>query len=226
MTRTYCFNGLLLLVFALLAGGMVASHGSTTLTESWTVNAAVPDNDPAGLSNTQILTTTIASIESVTVSIVLSSSFAMWNGDYYAYLVHDTGFAVLMNRVGRTATDPDGYGDAGFNVTFDDLATNDIHLYQDVTNPAGGVLTGTWQSDGRNVDPFFAIDTTPRTANLSSFDGLDANGAWTLFVADLAAGGEANLVSWSLTVTGQIPEPSRVLLLFAAFASAVLRRRR
>ena len=24
-----------------------------------------------------------------------------WNGDLYAYLVHNSGFAVLLNRVGR-----------------------------------------------------------------------------------------------------------------------------
>lgn len=214
-----------ILLFGLLTSATV-SHGSITLTEGWLVNLDVPDNDPAGVSDTRILTTSILSIESVTVSIVLSSTFAMWNGDFYAYLVHDTGFAVLLNRVGRTATDPDGYGDAGFNVTFSDLAPNDIHGYQSTTNPAGGVLTGTWQPDGRNMDPYLAIDATPRSATLSSFDGLDANGAWTLFVADVAAGGEARLASWSLTVTGQIPEPSRTMLIAVALACVLLGRGR
>ena len=41
-----------------------------------------------------------------------------YNGDLFAYLVHDTNFCVLLNRVGRSAANADGYPDSGFNITF------------------------------------------------------------------------------------------------------------
>ena len=48
--------------------------------------------------------------------------------------------------------------------------------------PAGTPLTGTWQPDGRITDPDLVDIADPRTAMLGSFQGLDASGAWTLFV--------------------------------------------
>ena len=69
----------------------------------------------------------------------------------------------------------------------------------------GGVLTGTFQPDARNVSPFSVLDTSPWTAFLSSFDGLDPNGTWTLFIADVSPVGIGTLDSWSLTVDGTGP---------------------
>src|SRR5262249_22736292 len=43
-------------------------------------------------------------------------------------------------------------------------------------------------------------DTSSRNAFLSSFSGLNPNGDWTLFVADLSGGGEHVLESWSLEI--------------------------
>ena len=139
-------------------------------------------------------------------------------------LQHSSGFSVLLNRPGRSTGNPFGYADSGFTVTLDDAAANgDIHDYQNVTVPgAGSPLTGTWQPDARNVDPADAMDTTSRTAYLSSFDGLDANGDWTLFLADIEYGAASTLDSWSLEVTGLevIPEPTNVALaIFGSLAA-------
>jgi len=90
----------------------------------------------------------------------------------------------------------------------------------------GGCITATWPPDARNVDPDFVLDTDPRTAFLSSFNGLAADGNWTLFMADMSAGDESTLTGWGLTITGSVPEPSRVLLLMLGLASSLLRRRR
>jgi len=120
---------------------------------------------------------------------------------------------VLINRTGVTSANSFGYSDAGFNVTFDDSAANNIHLYQTISNPGGGVLTGTWQPDGENIDPQSpAADfpTTPTTP-LASFDGSNPNGTWTLFLSDVSAGNQSTVVSWGLNITAT-PEPSTLAL--------------
>jgi subtilisin-like proprotein convertase family protein len=151
-----------------------------------------------------------------------------YNGDLYAYLVGPAGgFAVLLNRVGRTsAGDISTYSDAGFDVTLSDSAANgDIHLYQNVFNPEGGVLTGTWEPDARNVDPTIVTDQSPRTADLSSFEDLDPNGTWSITLYDLVqSGNPSTLVSWGLDVTS-IPEPTTVSLGMLGVVVAVFGRR-
>lgn len=49
-------------------------------------------------------------------------------------------------------------------------------------------MTGTWQPDGRTNSPGSVLDSQPPDAFLSSFNGLDPNGDWTLFVADVSGG--------------------------------------
>src|SRR6201999_1706051 len=106
-----------------------------------------------------------------------------YNGDIYAYLVGSTGgFAVLLNRTGVGGGNNFGYGDAGFNITLDDNAANgNIHYYQNILNPNGGILTGAWAPDGENTDPNGSgVGSAPATALLSSFEGLNPNQTWQL----------------------------------------------
>jgi PEP-CTERM motif-containing protein len=139
-----------------------------------------------------------------------------FNGDYYAYLVHNGGFAVLLNRAGRTSGNHFGYSDSGLNVTFSDGSPSDIHTYQNVTPPASP-LTGMWAPDGRNVDPASVLDTDPRTALLGSFNGQDPSGQWTVFISDVADGAQGSLVNWGLVITA-VPEPSSAMLIFLGLA--------
>ncbi len=113
---------------------------------------AIADGNASGVSDQRTLSSAITAIGSLTVSLDLSGEF---NGDLYAYLRHDSGFSVLLNRAGRTEGDPAGYSDSGFTITLSDSALNgDIHNYRAVLTPAAGSpLTGAWQPDGRNVDP-------------------------------------------------------------------------
>ncbi|MBS0658395.1 MAG: PEP-CTERM sorting domain-containing protein [Verrucomicrobia bacterium] len=201
-------------------------HAQTIENYTFTLNSTIPDNDPTGLADLRSITSAIGSITDLKVTLNIAGGF---NGDYYVYLTHGTGFAVLLNRVGSTTGNPFGYTDSGLsNVTFTGSALVDIHQYQGTQNPLGGALSGgNWQVDGRNVDPAGALDTDPRTAFLSSFNGLDANGGWTLFVADVAGVGQGTLVSWSLQITG-VPEPGTWLagtLAGTALALARWRRR-
>jgi subtilisin-like proprotein convertase family protein len=196
-----------------------------SISEQFFVNQAIPDGSYIGLTDTQLVSTDIIAINEITVSIDILDGF---NGDLYAYLSFDGDFAVLLNRSGRTLTNPFGYADEGYNVTFDDAAPNgDIHLYQFTLDPAFSPLTGTWQPSGRDIDPDDAFDTTPRTAWLSSFHGLDPNGNWSLFIADMETGGAATLESWTINITGVIPEPSAFALLAGMLGlSWVMLRRR
>jgi subtilisin-like proprotein convertase family protein len=174
-----------------------------------TVNTAIPDGNPTGLSSTINVTGLGNQLQGITVNLDISGGL---NGDLHAYLSQGTlGFAVLLNRVGKTGTDPFGYGDSGFHISFSDAASLDIHNY----GGNGGLpLTGIWQPDGRNLDPQFVLDTSPRTAFLNSFIGSDPNGTWTLVVEDMAGGGgQAVLESWGIDLTA-VPEPAAGKLFF------------
>jgi hypothetical protein len=142
------------------------------------INTAVPDGNAAGLTDTHEIVSDIASITELKVSLTISGASA-FNGDLYAYVTHGTGFSILLSRPGRTASDQFGYDDSGINMVFQDAAPfGDVHTYRltltgsaDTPVPAPGILTGTWAPDGRNVLPSAVLDTTARTALLSSFAG-------------------------------------------------------
>ena len=176
---------------------------------------AIPDGNASGVSDLRQSSSSITAIGSLTVSLNISGEF---NGDLYAYLRHDSGFSILLNRPGRTADSTSGYGDSGLNIALSDFATRDIHSYRaEVTPAAGSPLTGFWQPDGRNVDPSMVLDSTARTATLSSFAGLSASGDWTLFLADMQSGGTSALESWSLEVFAvPVPEPYQYGLVVGA----------
>ena len=168
------------------------------------LNQAIPDGSTAGLSDNRSITSTIANLAAVRVKLKITGRY---NGDLYAYVRHansqTTNFCVLLNRSGRSASTGTGYSDAGFDVTFDHTAANDIHLYRNYSvPPAGNPLTGTWQPSGRKVDPFLVLDTSSRTAGLNSFKDTTGSGEWTLFVADVDSGATNMLVSWELELIG------------------------
>lgn len=196
-----------------------AATAATTYSNTWSVSTEIPDNDDAGYSNRQTVSAPgLDYIQSITVNLTFIGG---WNGDLYAYLVHDSGFAVLLNRAGRSLAATDGSATVGMNITFDDSALFDIHTAIPLS---GGTVTGTYQSDGRNIDPLTVLDTDARTATLASFNNLNGNGIWTIFVADQSAGDTSTLQSWGLTITA-VPEPSTGLLLVSA-SFVLLRRRR
>jgi subtilisin-like proprotein convertase family protein len=201
-------------IFLILLLLAVLSHSANAALISFDVNKTIPDGDGAGLSDRQTIGN-IGMIASMTVALTIAGGF---NGDLYCYLRHGNDFCVLLNRPGRTGTEPYGYSDSGFDVTFSDGAAvnRDIHSYQAVIVPAPGTpLTGTWQPDGRNIDPASVTDETSRTAYLNNFYGKDASGEWTLFIADLQLD-DGNfptgvLQSWGLDIT-PVPEPVNVAL--------------
>ena len=184
-------------------------------------NAVVPDDDPNGYQNTVDLSGVAGTISDVTVTLNIAGGF---NGDLYAWLGHAGELSILLNRVGVYAGNSVGYGDAGFgpdagqvSFTLDDQAQGDVHFYQSSSYQLNGnrQLTGSWQPDGRLLDPSSNPDSfaaTPRSNLLSVFNGSDANGDWTLYIADLSPGGVSTLVSWGLQIE-VVPEPGSLALL-------------
>lgn len=205
-----------LLCAAILATTLPAfALEETTYTASWSGNQIIPDNNASGVAFPFNLSTPgPAFISSVSVALNLTGG---WNGDLYAYLSHGSGFAVLLNRVGRTALDPDGSGASGFNISLADANAADIH------NFSGSPVSGNFAPDARNVNPFDAVDTSPRHAPLSGLNGLEAGGSWTLFFADVAPASVATVQSWTVSVS-VVPEPSVTALLSIAAALVVARR--
>ena len=185
----------------LLAAMPAVVRAQTTESYTFTTNRVVPDGDAAGLNDLRTINSAIGTITSLNVRLKMDNEY---NGDAYAYLRHSSGYVVLLNRVGRSAANPYGYPDSGFNITFTSSATNgDIHVYENsLTPPDGAPLMGFWQPDGRNADPYIATDTSLRTTSLTNFNGLNAAGTWTLFLADVDAGATNVLTEWGLDITG------------------------
>jgi len=228
----------LLLAGVILTGTARASVQLIEFGES-SLSAAIPDNNAAGLARTQTLSGyTDYSPYTVTVSLKITAlGSAAFNGDFYVDLRHTsadgatTQLAVLLNRLGRTTAMPAGFSDNGLEVTLDDAATNgDIHNYRLTLNgspasPIPGMLTGTWQADGRTADPLQVLDSSLRTTSLNGLGASSPNGTWTLFLSDQKAGGTGQLVEWKVSMQG-VPEPSSASLLVLGLAVVFSRRRR
>lgn len=200
-----------------LMGGLAAPVIGQPVVEFRPLDVAIPDGDPYGLSDTVTLAgfSPDTRVEQVAVTLDIEGGY---NGDLYAQLTHETGFVVLLNRVGRQSSGllPFGYGDAGLQVTLADSAPADVHQYRltlggNHTTPLSGPLTGVWQPDGRAVDPAYGDAGHSRTALFDSFTDLDPNGDWTLYLLDAEPGNEATLKSWTLQVT-LVPEPEETAL--------------
>ena len=200
----------LLLCAALFA---VGSASAATVTETYTPTIAttpIADNQPVLTSFLhRVTTSSILSLSEVTITFELRGTAPGdgWASDIYASLLKSpVGIApsvsdptaVLLNRVGLPDTNPLAFGYDGWNITLQDIAASDIHGQSLVS----GVLTGTFQPDGR----LNATDTL-RPALLSGFNGGTGNGDWRFNIGDLASGGTMQLVSWSFTLTGESPVP-------------------
>ncbi len=199
-----------------LTGGTATTSGNQTM-------GVIPDGSASGRSSTVNLSgSTLTSITDVQVVLHGSGAFS---GDLYAYLTHDDGFAVLLNRIGATAGNDHGYSAGYGDVRFNDASANDVHTYQTVSG-SGVPLSGSWHTDARKINPNSAgsafDDAASRTANFGTFNKTTTgNGNWTLFVADMSAGGANQVDSWDLEITG-VPEPvDYALMAFGGIFAAV-----
>jgi hypothetical protein len=134
-------------------------------------------------------------IQDVNVRLEITGGY---NGDLYGYLVHSSGFSVLLNRVGTgSGGEPQntyGFSTSGFgSITLDQSDDTSIHS---VLDPQAG-------------DKVYRPDSgTQGDGGLNAFKDLNPNGTWTLFLADLSGGEASTLVSWGLNIEASaVPEP-------------------
>jgi hypothetical protein len=203
--------------FLLLNLGSMASAG-VLLDENWTVNTAIPDGNPVGITLSQTFESLPSrAISSVSVRLDITGGY---NGDLYGYLVFQdanghTVTETLLNLVGTSPSNPFGSSGSGFNVMLGDSFTANGSIHG-----ATGIPHGAWQPDSAS-----SLNGT--------FGGLTANGTWTLFLTDLSVdGGTSTLQSWGLRIAAA-PEPAQtgwVLgmsgLMTVAFRALVQHRRK
>ena len=165
----------------------VVAANATIYTTNWSTGFAnggvVPDNNFSGWSDTRTVSTMPAgTFTGLSVDLQLTGG---WNGDLYAYLVHSTGFSVLLDRVGMgvSGVGSYGYGDAGMNVNLASTGTS-IHQYGG-NSTFSAAPTGTWLTDNTS-------------GSLASFLSTSPNGTWSLFIADLSGGGVTTVSNWGL----------------------------
>lgn len=213
MKRLILFCALLLVV-ALQAG---ASLFTNVFDSGFANSGYVPDANFSGWSDTRNLSApeyTGFAVLDVQVTLNVSGG---WNGDLYGYLVHDSGFVVLLDRVGSSTYSPYGYGEAGFtNVRLIDgnpSYTTSIENYGGSSSAAAALSGGNYNSQGGTLN--------------TSFDGLNVSGNWTLFLADLSSGDISQVTGWTLTIEA-VPEPTTyaLMLVGAAFGGWRLSQRR
>lgn len=162
------------------------------------LNLTIPDGNPSGITSMLNVSGLGSSLSDITVTLNLSGGH---NGDLYGYLSCNGILVTLLNRVGTgsggSIQQTFGFSTAGFNnVALNDAGTGgNIH---GVANPVSGI---SYTADG---------------GSLASFNGLNPNGAWTLFFADQSGGNASTLNGWSLDITA-VPEPVNVaMVMFGA----------
>lgn len=209
-------------VCAFVTSASADTNGAYTIS----VNSAIADGNPVGLVSSTNLSGLPTGIASVQADLNITGGF---NGDLFAYLVGPNGgFAALLNRVGLSASNPFGYGRAGFNITLGDGFLN-IHNYQSGGYTiADGQLINSWSPDGRNINPQSSgsvFDAASTSSGFGVYNLANPNGQRMLFGADLAGGdGASTLVSWGLTIA--IPEPQTWAMLISGGAMLLALRRR
>ena len=161
----------------------------------------IPDGNPVGAVFAGSVSGLGGStVSGLTVDLTITGGY---NGDLYAYLIAPNGtLVVLMDQPGVGVNGFGAYG-SGMSITLQDGATD----HGSIQGETGGtVLSGSYNARG----------------SLSAINGSAANGAWTLFFADLGSGGgTAELTGWSLNLT-VVPEPVELALgLFAAMLLAL-----
>jgi hypothetical protein len=215
-----------------------AFTAAAAVVESGTLDLRIPGAFDGGVVSTLDVSGVPGPIVRLEVGLTLAGDPLGANGDLYVILSSDDPaepYSVLLNRVGRSATMTAGYGDSGMTVRFaDDAPLGDIHTYRMTLNGSHAVplaaLSGTWSPSGREEDPELVLGTSPRTAPLSNFIGIDLNTRWTLYLVDLLDGADTRLVQWSLdfnpVAVPEIPAmPVVATIAMACFAGIRLRGR-
>ena len=190
MKSITCFGG----VICGLAMGLTSASAAPILNST---AVTIPDGNSVGVTSVINVTgagNILGSGNNVSVTLNISGGN---NGDLYAYLSFNGTSVTLLNRPGVTTGNLLGYTDSGFNnVTLSGGNSVNVDSY------GGGIPLNT------------SFNPSAGSTALQAFNGMSANGNWTLFFADLSGGDWSNtsqLTGWSLEITA-VPEPVNVAL--------------
>ena len=197
-----------MLVSSLCALAGIYSSGNVNGSGT-SLGISIPDGNSSGVFTTIGVSGENISLSDITVTLNVSGGY---NGDLYAYLSYNGTLVTLLNRVGvGTINGGTTFGSSGagfINVTLASSGSN-VHW------TSGTLNGGTYLADGRNVDPLSSPSAfnADGTQNLdASYGGMNPNGTWTLFFADMSSGGGNSMLNgWSLDVQA-VPEPVNVVL--------------
>ena len=197
-----------MLVLALMGSLVVAPaslyyQGSGIITSGGTAegtvanSGAIYDGNPAGSVFSMNLGSAGLGNEITGVQVSLNVSGGV-NGNLYSYLVSPNGtMVVLLSRPGVTGGNPFGNTQAGMNII--------------LANGGSAISSGSDLSSGIWGVPTTSGNSLVNYGSVGS-PGGNPNGTWTLFFADLVAGGgNETLNGWSLDITA-VPEPANVAL--------------
>ena len=166
----------------------------TSLELCSTPNIAIPDNNPAGISDSLLVSGAAANLDRLRVALDISHT---WVGDLIITLTHaESGITrALVNRPGVIDT---GFGCSG----------NDIDLFLDdeATLSIQNDCTG-----GPNPQQaFIAGESYTPAQSLDVFDGVTLDGNWTINVSDRAGGDIGTLHGWCLLPETAEPLPDLI----------------
>jgi len=194
------------LILGLCASANAALYNFTGTTPN---GGVIQDGNLSGWTGAASVSDLAGSITSVQVHLNVSGGY---NGDLYAYLSFNGTLIPLLNRLGVGTGDAFGSALSGMNITLADGGANgDIHLYS-----GAGAPTGIFSADGRTISPLSSpssFDAAGSATFANAFGGMNPNGEWTLFFADVSGGGgDSTITSWSLDIITAVPEPINVAL--------------
>ncbi|HKQ49174.1 MAG TPA: proprotein convertase P-domain-containing protein [Phycisphaerae bacterium] len=169
------------------------SPGGTPTVYLSNPNAAIPDNNPAGISNT-INVPDSMTIADLNVDLVIPHT---WVGDLCVTLTHGATTVDLIQRPGSAAPagcysgSPFGCDQDNYNIILDDQGS-------------GGPIESLCSPS--MVSPPNYVPNNP----LAAFNGADAAGPWIITVVDNAGGDLGTLVQWSLHFSEPGPSPCNI----------------